>query len=99
MTTASTGYFCNRSNAEFTKIIAEALCDDFGKNRATAKTPMQITGASERTVKNWLEGKNAPTGTHFIDLMRHSNGVLEASLLMAGRHEILAIDKFRGCPR
>lgn len=54
---------------------------------------MRITGAGERTVKNWLEGKNAPSGENLVALTHHSDEVLEAFLLMAGRDEILAMKK------
>ena len=45
--------------------------------------------AGERTVKNWFEGKNGPNGDNLIELIRHSDEVLEAVLLMAGREDIL----------
>jgi hypothetical protein len=51
---------------------------------------MAYTGAGERTVKNWFEGKNAPNGENLIELIRHSDEVLEAMLVMAGRQDILA---------
>jgi hypothetical protein len=51
---------------------------------------MAYTGAGERTVKNWFEGKNGPNGENLVGLVRHSDEVLEAFLLMAGREDILA---------
>ncbi len=51
---------------------------------------MAYTGAGERTVKNWFEGKNGPNGENLVALVRHSDEVLEALLLMAGRVDILA---------
>jgi hypothetical protein len=56
----------------------------------SVKTVMGYTGAGERTVKNWFEGKNGPNGENLVELVRHSDEVLEALLLMAGREEILA---------
>tara|TARA_R110001592_G_scaffold197769_4_gene445802 strand:+ start:16864 stop:17121 length:258 start_codon:yes stop_codon:yes gene_type:complete len=50
---------------------------------------MAFTSAGERTVKNWFEGKNGPNGDNLIELIRHSDEVLEAVLLMAGREDIL----------
>jgi hypothetical protein len=51
---------------------------------------MAYTGAGERTVKNWFEGRNGPNGENLIELIRHSDEVLEAVLVMAGRRDILA---------
>ncbi len=56
----------------------------------SVKTVMAYTGAGERTVKNWFEGKNGPNGENLVELVRHSDEVLEALLLMAGREDILA---------
>lgn len=78
---------------DFTSVIAETLRDAFGGNGAAAKSLMRITGAGERTVKNWLEGKNAPSGENLVELVRHSDEVMEAFLLLAGRHEILGMKK------
>jgi hypothetical protein len=78
---------------DFTSLIAETLIDAFGNNRAAAKSIMRITRAGERTVKNWLEGKNAPSSENLVELVHHSDEVLEAFLFIAGRHEILAMKK------
>jgi hypothetical protein len=56
----------------------------------SVKTVMAYTGAGERTVKNWFEGKNGPNGENLVKLVRHSDEVLEALLFMAGREDILA---------
>lgn len=77
----------------FTSVIAKTLRDAFGGNRGAVKSLMRITGVGERTVKNWLEGKNAPNGENLIELVYHSDEVLEAFLLMAGHHEIMAMRK------
>ena len=51
---------------------------------------MGFTGAGERSVRNWFEGKNGPNGKNLIELMRHSDEVLEALLMIAGREDVLA---------
>ena len=56
----------------------------------SVKTVMAYTGVGERTVKNWFAGKNGPNGKNLVELVRHSDEVLEALLLMAGREDILA---------
>ena len=80
---ASDGY-------DFAAVIAETLRERLGGTRMSVKTVMSYTGAGERTVKNWFEGKNGPNGENLVGLVRHSDEVLEALLLMAGRENILA---------
>ncbi len=75
---------------DFRSIIAETLRDTFGGTRRAVKTVMVFTNAGERTVKNWFEGKNGPSGKNLLALVRHSDEVLEAFLWMAGREEIVA---------
>jgi hypothetical protein len=74
---------------DFTAAIAETLRNAFGGSHMAIKTVMAYTGAGERTVKNWFEAKNGPNGENLIELVRHSDEILEAFLLMAGREEIL----------
>ena len=52
---------------------------------------MRWTTANERTVKNWLAGTRGPRGDHLIDIIRHSDAVLNAVLRMAGREDALAV--------
>ena len=80
---ASDGY-------EFAAVIAETLRGENGGTRMSVKTVMAYTGVGERTVKNWFAGKNGPNGKNLVELVRHSDEVLEALLLMAGREDILA---------
>ncbi len=75
---------------EFAAVVAETLRETVGGTRMSVKTVMAYTGAGERTVKNWFEGKNGPNGENLVGLVRHSDEVLEALLLMAGRENILA---------
>ncbi len=75
---------------EIAAVIAETLRETFGGTRMSVKTVMAYTGAGERTVKNWFQGKNGPNGENLVELVRHSDEVLEVFLLMAGREDILA---------
>ena len=75
---------------DFTAVIAKTLRETFGRSGRSIKTVMAYTGAGERTVKNWFGGKNGPNGENLVELVRHSDEVLEALLLMAGRKDILA---------
>lgn len=76
--------------------IGAALRDELGDTRRATKTLMQWTGANERTVKNWLAGSSGPSGSHLVDVMRHSNGVFAAVLVMSGREQSLAVQKLMG---
>ena len=75
---------------DFTAVITETLREAFGRSGRSIKTVMGYTGAGERAVKNWFEGKNGPNGENLVKLVRHSDEVLEALLIMADREDILA---------
>jgi len=60
-----------------------------GGTHAAIKTVVALTGANERSVKNWFDAKNGPSGESLIALCSHSDEVLETFLLMAGRTEQL----------
>lgn len=86
-------YAINGGDRDFAAVIAGALRDAFGGTYAAIKIVGSYTGARERTVKNWFEAKNAPNGKNLVELARHSDEVLEAFLMMAGRKEILSAKK------
>jgi hypothetical protein len=69
----------------FAELIARAIVADFGASPSALRRVAKLTTASERTVRNWLDGTNGPSGEHLVSLMRHSNAVLEATLTLAGR--------------
>lgn len=77
----------------FATVIAETLRQTFGGTHGAVKTVVAFTGASERAVKNWFEGKNAPNGENLVKLAGHSDEILEAFLLMAGRGDVLSAKK------
>lgn len=77
----------------FVVAIAEALRAEFGASPSTMKTVARLTGANERTVRNWFEEKNGPTGENLVVLMQNSDRVLQTVLHLAGRHELLAAAK------
>jgi hypothetical protein len=74
---------------DFTAVIAETLRETFGGTAVSIKTVMGYTGAGERAVRNWFEGKNGPNGRNLAKLARNSDEVLEVFLLMADRREIM----------
>jgi len=73
---------------DVTTVLSETLRESFGDSRAVAKSLMRITGAGERTVKNWLEGKNLPCAENLINLASHSDEVLYAFLFLADREHV-----------
>ena len=83
----------NGAGVEFNQKVAAALRAELGSTRPAVKTVMSWTGASERTVKNWLVGTHGPNGDHFVALVCHSDEVLKALLMMAGRDSVLVAVK------
>jgi hypothetical protein len=65
--------------------IAAALREELGSTRRMIKTAMRWSGASERTVKLWLAGQVGPSGRHLIGLVRNSDDVFHAVLLLSQR--------------
>lgn len=82
------------SSVEFAHVIANALHQEYGHTHAAIKTVGSVTQANHRAVKNWFEAKNAPRGHHLVQLVQHSDCVLEALLDASGRHEILMAKHF-----
>lgn len=76
-------------NAEYVATIAAALHAAFGDSRSAIKTVARATGANERAVRNWFEGKNGPSGHHLVNLVRVSDPVLEAVLVLSGRNGLV----------
>jgi hypothetical protein len=72
----------------FVRAIAVALKAEFGATPSALKTVAQLTRSNERAVRNWLEGKNGPSGSNLVILMRHSDRVLRTVLEMADRRDL-----------
>lgn len=73
----------------FADVIAVALNADFGLSPAKIKQVARLTGANERTVRNWVYARNGPSGEALVVLMRHSDSVLRAVLNLSGRAELV----------
>lgn len=73
----------------FQAAIAGALRTDFGGSTASVKRLARMTGANERSVRNWFDARNGPSGQHLVTLMRHSPAVVEAVLAMAGQGSLI----------
>jgi len=64
-----------RSAKDYGKLIADALRQEHGNTHRTVKTIMGWTGASERSVKNWLAGEFGPSGYFLMRLCVKSPAV------------------------
>ena len=73
---------------EYSMTIALALRRELGGSKQTIKRLCRWTGASERTVQNWMGGVRGPNGLHLIALARHSRAVHDAYLAMTGRDNV-----------
>lgn len=84
--------FPNDENLEsYPRAIAYALKCELGTTHQAVKIIRKWTGAGEKTVKNWLAGISGPSGQHLVDLIRNSDDVLQVLLIMAGRHQTVAV--------
>lgn len=80
-------------DGNFAAEIAAALHRSLGSTRSGVKTAAVWTGANEKTVKNWFSGRYGPSGEHLVALARHSDEVLAAFLIMAGRDVLMAVTR------
>jgi hypothetical protein len=76
--------------------IALALKSELKDRNSRAKLVAGWTGANERTVKNWISARYAPSGRHLVVLAQHSDQVLNAVLSMAGRTDLLLAREVEG---
>ena len=76
--------------SSYAAAMSKALQQDLGNTHRAIKTLTGWTGAAERTVKNWLSGRSGPSGEYLIALAHHSDGVLEALLVLAERPQFVA---------
>lgn len=77
------------ASSEYVSAMADALRSAFGDSRSAIKTVARATGANERAVRNWFEGKNGPSGHHLINLIRQSDAVFDVVLALSGRTTLL----------
>jgi hypothetical protein len=75
--------------AAYAALIATALQSELGNTHRAVKTIRRWTGAGERTATNWLAAENGPSAPHLALLAHHSDTVLEAFLVMAGRERLI----------
>jgi len=93
------GSRAHRGDQVFAKEMAAALNRSLGSTHAGIKTVAAWTGANERTVKNWLSERYAPSAEHLAALVQHSDEVLIAFLALAGRRELMVTIKLAEAER
>lgn len=75
----------------FAEVICSAVLAEWGESGSARKEVGRITDANERTVRNWFECKNGPSGENLICLIRHSDIVFEAVLHLCGRQHLIQV--------
>ena len=80
----------------FAPAIATAMLSQWGETPSARKEVGRVTRANERTVRNWFEGKNGPSGENLVALIRHSDAVLAAVLELSGRRDLVPASSFLG---
>lgn len=73
----------------FAVLIAMAMLAEWGETPSARKEVGRITSANERTVRNWFEGRNGPSGENLVTLVRHSDAVFATVLELSGRESLL----------
>jgi hypothetical protein len=73
----------------FIDAIAAAMLVEWGQAPSALKEIGRITHTNERTVRNWVDGRNGPSGENLVALMRHSDEVLTTVLDLSGRHDLV----------
>lgn len=81
----------NKSSTDFANAMSLALNRAFEGARSKTKTVARMTGANERTVKNWFRGLYGPSGHYLVSLARHSDEVFDLFLILSGRHDVLRL--------
>ncbi|MCW6531963.1 hypothetical protein NED98_17075 [Sphingomonas sp. MMSM20] len=73
----------------FVVAIAGALRAEFGNTPSKIKVVARLIGSNERTVKNWFSGRNGPNAECLVELMRHSDVLLQLVLCRSGHEELV----------
>ncbi|MGF6596138.1 transcriptional regulator with XRE-family HTH domain [Paraburkholderia sp. GAS448] len=68
------------NDSEYAFAIAVTLKQEVGDSRHAAKKLARMTGASERTVQNWLSAVRGPSGLHLIRLAQNLAAVRAAMM-------------------
>lgn len=73
----------------FADAIAAALLLEWGQTRSALKEMGRVTRTNQRTVRNWVDGRNGPSGENLVALMRHSDEVPTTVLELSRRLDLV----------
>lgn len=76
---------------DYAEVISVALRHELGSDAQSIKIIANWTGATDRTVTNWLAGHSGPKGLYLMRLLRKSDAILETVLSLAARADILEL--------
>jgi hypothetical protein len=77
----------------FAQAIGAALRSELGGSHRAAKTIMAWTLVSDRTARQWLNGRGSPSGRHLVQLAGSCRAVMATILELSAQAPIgLAID-------
>lgn len=79
-----------RSAKDYAELIADALRQEHGNTHRAVKTIMRWTGASERSVKNWLSGGFGPSGYFLVRLCVKSPAVRGLMMELLAEPDMIA---------
>jgi hypothetical protein len=88
--------FSGPDGPPFSEAIAAAMLVEWGQTPSALKEIGRITRTNQRTVRNWVDGRNGPSGENLVALMRCSDEVLTTVLALCGRHDLVPASSLLG---
>jgi len=76
------------TEVELARLVASALRHDYGDLPSAVKQIGLQTGANLRAIRNWYEGRHAPSSIHLLRLARSSPQILQLVLEQVGGAEL-----------
>lgn len=74
---------------EFAQLVSEALRKDYADLPSAVKQIGLQTGANLRAIRNWYEGRHAPSSFHLLILAKSSPSLLQLVLTQIGGNDLL----------
>ncbi len=76
------------TEAELAQLVASALRHDYGDLPSAVKQIGLQTDANLRAIRNWYEGRHAPSSMHLLRLAKSSPQILQLVLQQIGGEEL-----------
>jgi hypothetical protein len=77
------------TDAELAQLVATALRQDYGDLPSAVKQIGLQTGANLRAIRNWYEGRHAPSSIHLLRLAKSSPQILQLVLIQVGGDDLI----------